>query len=104
MRKFAIFIFYFWDLLSFLILNLAKIRYSTKKVCRHNYTNTSQQNFVKLQVKDILYRCAYFPEYQIHFFSGIYVPVEPKNVAKIKVTTEAVCHRNTSETAQQFFM
>ena len=44
MRTFAIFIFYFWDLFSFLILKSGKIRYSTeKKLSSQQHKNVSTE-------------------------------------------------------------
>ena len=38
------------------------------------------------------------------FFFSVLRPFELRNLAKIKDTTETVCQRNSSETAQQNFL
>ena len=52
-------------------------------------------------MKDIPCRCAYPQEILIPFFSRSYALFEFRNLAKMKDTTEKVCQRNSSETAQQ---
>ena len=55
-------------------------------------------NFVVM--KDILCRRAYSQEILIQFFFWNYAPIELRNLAKIRYTTETVCQRNSSKTAQ----
>ena len=54
-------------------------------------------------VKDMVYRCAYYKELLVHFFTGSYAPFERRNLTKIKYSTKTVCQRNSFETAQQNF-
>ena len=49
-------------------------------------------------------RCAYPQEILIQFFFSESALFELKNLAKMKDTTETVCQRNSSETAQQNFL
>ena len=46
---------------------------------------------------------AYPQEILIHYFSWSYARFELRNFAKMKDTTETVCQRNSSVTAQQNF-
>ena len=73
---------------------------STETVCQRNSSETALKNFVK----DIPCRCAYIQEFLIQFFSRRYARFELRNLAKMKDTTETVCQRNASETAQQNVM
>ena len=45
----------------------------------------------------------FLKEILIQFFSGSYASFELRNFAKMKYTTETVCQRNFSETAQHIF-
>ena len=57
-------------------------------------------------MQNIACRCAYTQEILIQFFfSGNYAPFELRNLATIdNNTTETVCQRNSSETAQQIIV
>ena len=55
-------------------------------------------NFVVM--KDIMCRCVYLQEIFIPFVSKNYALFELRNLTKMKETTETVCQRNSSETAQ----
>ena len=67
--------------------------------CQRNFSETAQQNFLKL--------CSY-EGHKMHistgnfdsiFFSQSYTIFELRNLTKRKDTTETVCQRNSSETA-----
>ena len=55
-------------------------------------------------MKDIMCRCAYPQEILIQFFSRSYSLFELRNLTKMKDTTDTVCQRNSSETAEQNFV
>ena len=55
-------------------------------------------------MKELMCRYAYPQEILIQFFSRNYVLFELSNLTKMKDTTETVCQRNFSETAQQNFL
>ena len=74
---------------------------TTETVCQRNSSETVQQNLVKLcrnkghnvQMK-----------FWFIFFSWNYALFQLRNLTKMKDTTETVCQRNSSETAQQNFV
>ena len=49
-------------------------------------------------------KCAYPQEILIPFFFSEYALFELRNLTKMKVSTETVCQRNSSEVAQQNFV
>ena len=49
-------------------------------------------------MKYMMCRWAYSQEILIHFFPGSYAPLELRNSAKMKYTTETFCYHNLSET------
>ena len=55
--------------------------------------NRIEGNFVIR--KDILCRGTYLSKIWLNFIGGIYAIFEYRNLAKIKYTTETVCHRNS---------
>ena len=78
---------------------------TTETVCQHNFSETTQQNFLKLCSDE-------GHKVQICISTGNFDSIFPlnyplfelRNLTKMKDTTETVCQYNSTETAQQNFV
>ena len=79
---------------------------TTETVCQLNSSETAEQNFLKLSSNEghIVFICISTGNFDSIFFSRSYALFELRNLAKMKDTTQTVCQRNSSETAQQNFL
>ena len=86
----------------FELRNLAKMKDTTRNSLSAqllwNHSTELPENGVVM--KDIICRCAYPQEILIKFFSSELRPFWTSKFNEMKDTTETVCQRNSSETAQ----